>query len=124
MIRDIGNILLIVILLFATTGMVVQKHYMHGELYSASLFSRADSCCTDEKDCSEDCHDESEVLKLENTFRGSGQPQVKANLQPAGIIQPESSRSQAISPAGHVSSKLKLPGPGISPQKKLQVFLL
>jgi hypothetical protein len=34
------------VLLVSTIGVVINKHYSHGELFSTALFVKAQSCCT------------------------------------------------------------------------------
>ena len=124
MIQRIGNIALIIILLCATTGMVVKKHYMHGELYSTAIFSNPDSCCIDDTTC-ECCHEENSKLKIDQSFRNSSQQQLaKVYDQPAQIIWNPTEK-----PVASFLREISFPPPplrkaGVSLHTLMQVFLL
>jgi len=60
-------------LLAATTGMAVSKHFCNGLLVSSSVFAEADSCC--DKDC---CRDHSEFIQLDEDFQLSESPEIPA----------------------------------------------
>jgi hypothetical protein len=53
-------------LLAATTGMAVSKHFCNGFLISSSIYTEAGSCC--DKDC---CQDHSEFIQLDEEFQVS-----------------------------------------------------
>ena len=78
MIRIIANILLSIVVVFATNGIVVSKHYIEGQLYSTALFSDAESCCQEDEMC-KSCHNEQEIIKITTSFFASGQK----NIPPA-----------------------------------------
>jgi len=60
MLKKASHIILTIILLVATTGLVLSKHYCNEELVTVSFFDISDSCC-DDSSC---CHDESEIHQL------------------------------------------------------------
>jgi hypothetical protein len=79
MIRILGNILLSIVVVFASHGIVVSKHYIDGQRYSAALFSTAESCCQENEIC-KSCHNEHEIIKITTSLFASGQK----NIPPAG----------------------------------------
>lgn len=64
MLRKSSHIILSALLLFATVGLVISKHYCSGSRVSTSFFAEAKSCC-DDSDC---CHNESKVYQLHEDF--------------------------------------------------------
>ena len=64
MIRRISHIILSVLLLTATMGMAVSKHYCSGTFVSLKLYDEAKSCCGD-SDC---CHNENHFFKVNDDF--------------------------------------------------------
>ena len=62
MIKRSVNIILIVLILVSTIGVVINKHYSGGKLFSVSVYSEAASCCEEPCDC---CTDESEFYQLD-----------------------------------------------------------
>ncbi|MCF8303528.1 MAG: hypothetical protein K9I94_09670 [Bacteroidales bacterium] len=66
MLRKIIHILITVLLLTATTGFTVSKHYCGDTLVSFSLYTQAAACCDDISD--ECCHDVSEHFQVEQEF--------------------------------------------------------
>lgn len=123
MLQRLGNILLIAVVLCATTGLVVQKHFMHGELYSTAVFSSPESCCADDLVC-ECCDEESDVVKVEDTFRTSQQQTVPAVIQPATILRQPQAQPSIQSMAQYGDQRRKLPLVDIAPEEWMQVFLL
>ena len=124
MLNRIGNIALIIILLCATTGMVVKKHYMFGELYSTAVFSNPESCCADDDLC-ECCHEESTSYKIDQSFRISSQQQVvKVFDQPAQILWNPITQPAESSLKEHFIHTYRLQKNGLSLQPLMQVFLL
>ncbi len=65
MMRKAGHIILLVVFLISTMGVVINKHYAHGELYDIALFLEAESCCETPGPC---CEDTMEVHRLEVDF--------------------------------------------------------
>ena len=45
MIKNLGNILVVITLLFASSGILVNKHFSGDKLYSTSFYFDAESCC-------------------------------------------------------------------------------
>jgi len=72
MIRNLVNIVMCFVVVTTTTGLVVNKHYSNGKLYSASLYSNPESCCV-EKDHNDSCHEETEILKITSPLHSSSQ---------------------------------------------------
>lgn len=66
MLRKFSHILIFILLLTATTGMVISKHFCNNILISSSLLFDADSCCDD--DC---CQNRSEFHQLKEKFNFS-----------------------------------------------------
>jgi hypothetical protein len=64
MIKRVSHIGLIFLLLSATTGMTVSKHYCGNFLVSTVFFGEAESCC-DSGNC---CHNESAFYQLDEDF--------------------------------------------------------
>ncbi len=64
MLRKASHIILSMLLLIATIGFVVSKHYCNGQLVSVTLLHEAHSCCGD-SDC---CHNEDLLVKVKNDF--------------------------------------------------------
>lgn len=63
MLKKISHIILFIVLLAATTGMAVSKHFCNGYLISSSIYTEADSCCDDE--C---CRNNLEFIQLDVEF--------------------------------------------------------
>ncbi|MGM0530728.1 MAG: HYC_CC_PP family protein [Bacteroidota bacterium] len=80
MIRNPGNIFLSLLVLCATTGLAVNKHYSNGELFSASLYSSPETCCQVLNFCY-CCHEETERFKITDYFRTSSQQNLPKNVQ-------------------------------------------
>ncbi|MBW6534067.1 MAG: hypothetical protein K0B11_03590 [Mariniphaga sp.] len=64
MLRNFSHIILSFLLLFATTGMAVSKHFCDEFLISTSLFSESEPCCNN----SECCQNESSFYQLDEDF--------------------------------------------------------
>lgn len=64
MFKKISHIILSCLLLIATMGMAVSKHYCSDDLVSVSLFDEADNCC-DEMGC---CHTENKFIQVKDDF--------------------------------------------------------
>ena len=69
--KKVSHILVSLLLLVSTTGVIINKHYSGGELFSASFFVDAKSCC--ETSCchhehQSNCHEESDFYKLSTEF--------------------------------------------------------
>jgi len=65
MVKKILHIATILILMLATTGVSISKHYCHGSLISFSLFGKAKSCC--DSSCGA-CHNETAFSKVTDNF--------------------------------------------------------
>ena len=64
MLRKTSHIILSALLLFATVGLAISKHYCSGNLVSTSIFGEAESCCGD-SDC---CQNESDFFQLDEDY--------------------------------------------------------
>lgn len=123
MIQRLGHISLICMVLFATTGFVVNKHYMDGELYSASLYSNPESCCI-ENDLCACCQEESHLVQVDNSLPASGQQTLKPFQQfKAGTLH-FAHVKETLSRASYQHPVLKLPHPPEAIHTWLQTFLL
>lgn len=70
LLKQIGNILLIVILLLATTGVTMHKHYCMGRLKNVSFYEEAHSCMKlagmDDSCPMDCCKDTSEEFRIDD----------------------------------------------------------
>jgi hypothetical protein len=64
MLRKTSHIIFSAMLLFATVGVAISKHYCSGNLVSTSIFTEAESCCDDD-DC---CKNETDFFKLDEDY--------------------------------------------------------
>ena len=64
MLRKTSHIILSSLLLFATVGLTISKHYCGRNLISTSIFGEAESCC-DNSDC---CKNETETFQLDEDY--------------------------------------------------------
>lgn len=64
MVKKISHIILSCLLLIATMGMAVSKHYCGGELVSVSLYGQDNHCC-DMGDC---CQNETHIYQMKEDF--------------------------------------------------------
>lgn len=78
-IKKVANIIVIFVLMIPTSGIIVNKHYSNGNLYSASLFFKAKSCCEDDVCChgsNNGCSEETEAYRLVVDFDCSDPVQI------------------------------------------------
>jgi hypothetical protein len=75
MLKKFSHIILVFLLLAATTGMAVSKHYCSSFLISTSYYSKSEPCC----ESNNHCHDEEELFQLEVDFTTSQSPQLPSN---------------------------------------------
>ena len=68
MLKKISHIIVAFVLLIATTGLTVSKHYCGELLISTLLFSDSDPCCK-EGEC---CHNETAFYQIEEDFAAPG----------------------------------------------------
>lgn len=69
--RRIANTFLAVLLLVATTGVTLNKHYCLGRLQSVAVFVNANPCDTGMEDPMPCCEDTSEELKVDEMTKSS-----------------------------------------------------
>ena len=69
--RKIANIFLAVLLLVATTGVTLNKHYCMGRLKSVAVFVSANPCDNGMEDPMPCCKDTSEELKVDELTKAS-----------------------------------------------------
>ncbi|HEC43463.1 MAG TPA: hypothetical protein ENI20_11600 [Bacteroides sp.] len=65
MLRKIGHIVVSAILLLATVGLTIDKHYCDTRLVSISILGDTETCCDMEDGC---CHDESDTFLLTTDY--------------------------------------------------------
>jgi hypothetical protein len=75
MAKRFGHILIILLLLFGTTGMTINRHFCGKKLINASLYSTPDKCC--DGDCPL-CHNEKVSFRISDQFEPS-QDQIDFN---------------------------------------------
>ncbi|MBI9035744.1 MAG: hypothetical protein JEZ03_14885 [Bacteroidales bacterium] len=75
MMRKAGHIILLIMFLMSTMGVVINKHYTHGELYDTAFYMEAESCCEVPGPC---CEDTMELLRLEVDFMVDAPEQLEA----------------------------------------------
>jgi len=68
MLRKAGHILIIIVLLFGTTGVIITRHYCGTNLVYTELYSTPDNCC--EGDCP-GCHNERISFKITDQFEST-----------------------------------------------------
>ena len=68
MLRKTGHIVIIIVLLFGTTGMTITRHYCGRSLIQTSLYSTPDNCC---KGSCTGCHNERISLKITDKFEAT-----------------------------------------------------
>lgn len=68
MLRKAGHILIIIVLLFGTTGLTITRHYCGRSLMQTSLYSTPDNCC---KGGCLGCHNERISLKIIDQFEST-----------------------------------------------------
>lgn len=68
MLRKVINISVLVLIVLATTGVSITKHFCGEQLKDISLTGNTKSCCGDECSC---CHDEKIILKITDNFTGN-----------------------------------------------------
>jgi hypothetical protein len=125
MIKTAGNIILALLVLCTTTGLVVNKHYSEGELYSMAFYGEAESCCGNEDHHMNSCHDETRVYKVKDYFRASQNISIQGFYK--SIIQPASFSElfDITRPVTILSSHhKKILIPRIPLPETLQVFIL
>lgn len=64
MIRKVAHMTISVLLLIATAGITVSKHYCGENLEAVALMNSPDACC-DLESC---CHDETQVFMMDDDF--------------------------------------------------------
>jgi hypothetical protein len=69
--RKIVNVFLAVLLLVATTGITLNKHYCFGRLQSVAVFTSANPCENGMEDPMPCCEDTSEELKVDELAKSS-----------------------------------------------------
>jgi hypothetical protein len=68
MLKRAGNILVILLLLFGTTGVTITRHYCGVNLIHTSLYSTPQHCCNG--NCPR-CHDERINVRIKDNFESS-----------------------------------------------------
>ncbi|MCF8370520.1 MAG: hypothetical protein K9H64_02785 [Bacteroidales bacterium] len=84
MIKKVANSIIVVILLISTSGVIINKHYSNGQLYSSSLFTKAKSCCEADTCChsqNDGCTEETKAYRLVVDFDFTN----KVQIDPSGF---------------------------------------
>ncbi|MCK9219167.1 MAG: hypothetical protein M0P47_03840 [Bacteroidales bacterium] len=68
MLKKAGHILMIIALLFGTTGLTITRHYCGKNLMHTALYSTPDNCCNG--NCP-GCHNEKISLKITDQFEST-----------------------------------------------------
>jgi hypothetical protein len=68
MFKRAGHILIIIMLLFGTTGLTITRHYCGRNLMHTALYSTPDNCC--KGDCP-GCHNEKISLRITDQFEST-----------------------------------------------------
>ncbi len=76
MINKAANIIVMLMLLFGTTGLNITRHYCSGNLVSTSVFTIPEKCC--QGSCP-GCRDENIKFRITDQYESS---QVKTDLKP------------------------------------------
>jgi len=126
--KSILHITVSLLLLVATTGFTITRHYCHNNLMSVVLGTEADSCC--EGPC-EGCHDESKHFQLDDEFVPVDMPAVQVKVLAAPFFQlgdlvEFEARGFFLQDAKPDYTSLKLPVPASANSRisALQTFLL
>ena len=85
MLRNAANIAVTLLLLIATSGVTISRHYCGNILVDQSILTTPEDCCDGPCNC---CHNEIQVIKLTDNFelqqiRNMGSPGVKTLLDHA-----------------------------------------
>ncbi|TFH24647.1 MAG: hypothetical protein E4H10_10320 [Bacteroidia bacterium] len=62
MVRKISHIIVSVLLLIASTGFTIYKHYCGEDLMAESILTEQEDCCDTAQSC---CHEEAETIKID-----------------------------------------------------------
>lgn len=68
MLKRVGHILIILLLLFGTTGLTITKHYCGSNLIKTEIFSTPDNCCNG--NCP-GCHNEKVSFRITDQFENA-----------------------------------------------------
>lgn len=68
MLKKAGHIAIILLLLIATSGVTITKHYCGNALIGSSIFSSPKECCNGP--C-KDCRNETKTIKVTDTFESA-----------------------------------------------------
>ena len=79
MFRKIANIITVLALLVATTGIIISKHYCGDTLVSVTIDARAESCCGTTCNC---CHTDIVSIHLKDNFVNQ---HISINTEPPAI---------------------------------------
>lgn len=82
MLKKAGNIIIVVLLLIATGGIPLTRHYCGSTAMSFSIFSVPEPCC--ENNC-EKCHNVFQFSKLDSEFETSISDNIRVPVSSAGF---------------------------------------
>ncbi|MCF8219211.1 MAG: hypothetical protein K9I29_09170 [Bacteroidales bacterium] len=123
MLRKTLHIIMTALLLAATTGFTVSKHYCENTLVSYSLYTEAEACCEDISD--ECCHDVSEHLQVDQEFVTTSFSLGKDTFLTSKFIQSSISFLKRESSSGKITvTENSFPHKTHLPLVRLQKFLL
>ncbi|MBS2212662.1 hypothetical protein KEM09_14685 [Carboxylicivirga mesophila] len=67
MLKKVSHIVMVLLLLVATTGLTVSKHFCQGSLVDVNIFGGTKTCC-DDNETSECCDNEFSHFELDENF--------------------------------------------------------
>lgn len=120
MLKKAAHIIITLTLLFATTGVMVSKHYCGNKLRDIAVMKEAATCC-DSDTC---CHTESEFFQLDDDFileNTEFQPLIQKEISAVSVFYTEQSQSDLVV---YSSYYLKIPPPEEPSLSVIQSFLL
>lgn len=120
--------LLTAVLMMATSGFTLHKHYSGNSMYDFAVLGEAETCCALDDDRCDCCHDVKEFHKLDvDVVVPADQKLQVQQIDLLDISLPQNSRLFATEVQSFVNlTQLKLPPPRVVPDisTELQVFIL
>ena len=100
------------LLLVSTTGIIINKHYSGGKLFSSAMFVEPESCCESScchHDHQSNCHDETSFYKLVTDYVKSEINEPARELTSRIDFYVDITQHMATSWSHTLNSNLKLP---------------
>ncbi len=94
MLNKAAHIVLTMLLLIATIGLTVEKHYCGTRLVSVSLFGDPDPCCDTDAGC---CHNDSDTFVLKADYTTPQSLAAFESFIPDAVAHPAVVHSLAVS---------------------------